>query len=431
MPHANRRSVAVLGVPFDNVTMDEAVAVIEEKVHENCFHQVATANVDFLMHAIRDRGLQEILCSCDLVVPDGMPILWAARLMGVRLKERVSGVDLVPRLAQLSSERGYRIFLLGASEESSERAAEFLKRRYPGVCIVGRYSPPLTPLEQMDHEAILAKINRARPEILLVAMGNPKQEKWLAMHRDRLEVPICMGVGGSLDFIGGTVSRAPEWMQNSGLEWLHRAYQEPGRLAMRYLNDAAGLALHLPPQVATTAAQPRKPVNSALQAYDVDSALVVVISGDVTSALLTQFDELMRRIGEEQRHVILDMSRIAYLGPDTLGSLVHRVLRSKRQGQQFWLADLPAHVRRVLRTARLEHCFATTPTVADAIYRLEKAERILPLELMAARSLSREARNGASVQVEFLQDLCKRIGSVEKDAELDFAGFRTRTSTSR
>jgi anti-anti-sigma factor len=200
---------------------------------------------------------------------------------------------------------------------------------------------------------------------------------------------------------------------------------------LRYLNDAAGLARHLPPQLATIAAQPRKPVNSALQAYDLDSALVVVISGDINSSLLSQFDLLMRRIGEQERHVVLDMSRVAYLGPDTLGSLVHRMQRSKRQGQQFWLADLPAHVRRVLRTAHLEHCFAITPTVADAIYRLEKAERLLPMELMAARSMSREARSSVNVQVEFLQDLCKRIGSVEETAELNFAGFTTRTSTGR
>jgi anti-anti-sigma factor len=172
-------------------------------------------------------------------------------------------------------------------------------------------------------------------------------------------------------------------------------------------------------------------VHSALQAYDVESALVVVVSGDVSSPLLTQFDLLMRRIGEERRHVILDLSRIAYLGPDTLGSLIHRMHRCKRQGQQFWLADIPLHVRRILRTARLDHCFATTPTVADAIYRIEKAERLLPTELMAARSLSREARNHVNVQVEFLQDLCKRLETVQREAEFEFAGYRTRTSGGR
>ncbi len=129
MSYRNRRSVAVLGVPFDNVTMHEAMDLIEEKIEEQGFHQVATANVDFIVNAIHDQSLQEMLCSCDLVVPDGMPIVWASRLMGSRLKERVSGVDLIPRLAELASKRRYGIYLLGASENSSRRASEVLKKR--------------------------------------------------------------------------------------------------------------------------------------------------------------------------------------------------------------------------------------------------------------------------------------------------------------
>ncbi|HEV2274219.1 MAG TPA: WecB/TagA/CpsF family glycosyltransferase [Acidobacteriaceae bacterium] len=430
MSHLDRKSVAVLGVPFDNVTMDEAVEFVADKITERRFHQIATANVDFLIHALKDRKLQSILCACDLVVPDGMPIVWAARMMGTRLKERVSGVDLVPRLAALAAARGYGIYLLGATEQSSRRAAQALEQRYPGLRIVGRFSPPFEPLEEMDHEAILARIERADPDILLVAMGNPKQEKWLAMHRDRLRVPICMGVGGTLDFIGGTVSRAPAWMQNCGLEWLHRACQDPGRLAMRYVNDAAGLALHLPPQVALTAVQPRKPVNTALQAYDVGSALVVVVSGDVTPALLTQFDAFMHHAVDEDRHVIVDLSGAAYLGADSLGSLVRFMALMKRRVQQFWLAALPLHVRRVFRTAHLEHCFSIAPSVADAAYRIEKAEQILPGELAAARSLSPEARSAVNVQLEILQDVCERMGTVSQSVEFAFGGLGTKASAS-
>ncbi|HEY4048060.1 MAG TPA: WecB/TagA/CpsF family glycosyltransferase [Acidobacteriaceae bacterium] len=431
MNHVDRRSIAVLGVPFDNVTMDEAVELIEEKIKDGGFHQVATANVDFLIHAIRDKELQAILCSCDLVVPDGMPIVWAARLMGSELKERVSGVDLVPRLAQLSSERGYGIYLLGASEQSSLRAAETLKKRFPGLRIVGRSSPPVVPLEEMDHEEILGQIERARPEILFVAMGNPKQEKWLAMHRDRLRVPVCVGVGGTLDFLAGTTCRAPKWMQESGLEWLHRACQDPGRLAKRYLNDAAGLALHLPPQVALSAAQPRKPVNSAVQAYDIGSSLVVVLSGDVNARTLTQLDQFMQRTGKTNRHVILDLELAGYLGPDTLGTLVRSAILMKRLRLEFWLAAVPAHLRRVFRGARLGHVFSTATSVADAAYRIEKIDQVLPSELIAARSLGPEARERINVQLEFLKDLCERIGSVSENAQFAFGGFRTRASAGR
>lgn len=118
MPCLSPDSVAVLGVPFNNVTMDEAVKIIEQKIEDGGCHQVATANVDFLMHAIRDEELRNILCSCSLVVPDGMPILWSARLMGTPLKERVCGIDLVPRLAELSARRGYSIYFLGRAKRA-------------------------------------------------------------------------------------------------------------------------------------------------------------------------------------------------------------------------------------------------------------------------------------------------------------------------
>ena len=180
-------TVAVLGIPFHNVTMDEAVALIEEQIREGGFHQVATANVDFLRHSMRDRDLRNIICSCEMIVPDGMPVVWISRLIGTPLKERVTGIDLVERLAAVSARRGYGIFLLGASESRSQRAAKVLKQRYPDLRIVGRYSPEPQPLEEMDHEEILRRIEEAKPDILLVAFGNPKQEQWLAMHRDRAQ----------------------------------------------------------------------------------------------------------------------------------------------------------------------------------------------------------------------------------------------------
>jgi len=126
--------------------MHEAVGLIEQKIDEPGFHQVATANVDFLMHAIHDKAVQEALCSCDLIVPDGMPIVWASRMMGARLKERVAGVDLIPHLAELCARRGYGMYLLGASEQSSSRAVGILEKRFPALRIVGRESPPMDRL---------------------------------------------------------------------------------------------------------------------------------------------------------------------------------------------------------------------------------------------------------------------------------------------
>src|ERR1700677_4522207 len=238
---SRKNKVAILGVPIDNLSMDEVMQTLEDHIAEGGFHQIATANVDFLIKSIHDDELHETLCRCDLVLPDGMPLVWASRLMGSALKERVAGADLVPRLVSLAAARGYRVFLLGAEDASSARAAVWMESQYPGVRIVGRYSPEFKPLDEMDHEDILCRIEAAQPDILLVAFGNPKQEKWLAMHRHRLNVPLCIGIGASLDFLSGKVTRAPKWMQASSLEWAYRLCQEPARLAKRYLGNAAGL----------------------------------------------------------------------------------------------------------------------------------------------------------------------------------------------
>ena len=430
MSYWNRRSVAVLGVPFDNVTMHEAMDLIEEKIDEQGFHQVATANVDFVVHALYDQALQEMLCSCDLIVPDGMPIVWASRLMGSRLKERVSGVDLVPRLAELSARRGYGIYLLGASEKSSRRAAEVLQQRFPALRIVGRHAPPVSRLADMDHEEILSRIELAQPDILLVAMGHPKQEQWLAMHRHRLKVPLCMGVGASLDFIAGAVSRAPVWMQTSGLEWLHRAAQEPRRLAQRYFNDACGLARHLPAQVAANAMQPRRATNSSVQTHRQGNVSVISVSGDLTGSSLIDFEGQLGRAFVDDCHIVLDLTQTAYLGLDSVGFLVHLAKLMKRHRRQLWLTSIPPHVLRVFRAARMNHYFGSTSSVSDAVYRINKSENRLASEAITLHKANSPGRD-LHVQVEMLKDLCRRIISLSQNTRLSTDRPRTRTQVIR
>lgn len=397
--------------------MDETVAFIDEKIRERGFHQIATANVDFLIHAIRDRQMQEILCNCDLVIPDGMPIVWAAQMLGTSLKQRVCGVDLVPRLAALSAERGYSIYLLGASEQNAARCAENLKERFPGLRIAGRYSPPVRPLEEMDHEEILRRIERANPDILLVAMGNPKQEKWLAMHRQRLNVPVCIGVGGSVDFMAGAVSRAPRWMQNHGLEWLYRAAQEPQRLAMRYLKDAAGFAMYMPRQLFSTLMQPRHKSKSGVFADTTGNTRVISVYGDLTGPLLPEFNGTADEAVACGMNVVLDMSHINYVGPDALGSLIHLMSATRESHEQLWLAEPPPHLVRVLQGARLNGLFMTTSTVSDALHRTARAEeRALRLAQTPARGNWPQPQP-VQIRVELLQDVCMKITAASQPAE--------------
>src|SRR5271154_4150269 len=282
MQSLNTGSVAILGVPIDNVTMQQVLGAVETSIEEGGFHQIATANVDFLINSIHDIELKEILSACFLVLPDGMPLVWASRLMGASLQERVSGADLVPRLVELAAARGYSIFLLGSTEASSEGAENWIRRNHPKARLAGHYCPAFAELDEMDHEEILLQIEAAHPDILLVAFGSPKQEKWLAMHRHRLRVPVCIGVGGSLDLLAGLLPRAPLWMQRSGLEWFFRICLEPARLSLRYARDASGLARYMTAQLAATAAQEKRFALNSITEETIGSATVLRVAGSLT-----------------------------------------------------------------------------------------------------------------------------------------------------
>jgi len=244
-------TIIILGIPIDNLTMDETLAsifnMIEDYGVDGRPRQVATVKVDFVVNTltwrlknIRHPELIDILRRADLVTADGMPIVWASKLLGVPLKERVTGADLVPRLAEEAAKREKSLFLLGGRGDVGQKAADILKNRYPGLKIVDVYSPfvhvegeAIAEAEDED-KSIVERINRSGADILLIAFGNPKQEIWFDRNRDKLAVPVSIGIGGTYEFIVGSVTRAPEWMQRLGLEWLFRITQDPKRLIKRY-----------------------------------------------------------------------------------------------------------------------------------------------------------------------------------------------------
>ncbi|NLG49154.1 MAG: WecB/TagA/CpsF family glycosyltransferase [Chloroflexi bacterium] len=219
-------SVNILGVRVDNVTTAETLALIERFIAKGQPHQIATVNPEFVMRAQQDGAFHVVLEECDLSLPDGAGLLWAARLLGHPLRERVTGSDTVPLIARLSAARGYRLYLLGAAPGVAEQAAAVLQRDYPGLQIVGTYAGSPDPTEE---DEIVARIVAASPDVLFVAYGAPRQDVWIHRNLARLGVPVCMGVGGTFDFIAGVAVRAPLWMRRAGLEWLHRLWREPWR----------------------------------------------------------------------------------------------------------------------------------------------------------------------------------------------------------
>ncbi|HEX2648274.1 MAG TPA: WecB/TagA/CpsF family glycosyltransferase, partial [Candidatus Dormibacteraeota bacterium] len=231
----------IAGVPVDVVDMQGALARLRAAIRGSGLFHVSTINLDFLVRAQRDSEVRRIFREAHLNVADGAPVVWLCRLLGAEMPGRVAGADLVPALLAEAAEADAGVFLLGGEHGAAAAAAARLNERIPGVRIVGAYEPPRAAIEDMDNEEILARIAKARPGVLLVALGHPKQERWIDLHRDRLDVAVAIGVGQVFDLIAGRVSRAPRWMQDSGLEWLYRATQEPRRLLSRYVVDAMWL----------------------------------------------------------------------------------------------------------------------------------------------------------------------------------------------
>jgi len=360
-----RKRVGILGVPISNLTIEQAVDILDLYIQEGGFRQIATANVDFLTKAVEDPELMDILRRCSMVLADGMPLVWASRLLGTPLRERATGADLVPRLAELADRKGYGIFLLGAEEEHSLAAAEWIRTMYPNARLAGRYSPPLTSLEEMDHESILCRIEEARPDILLVAFGNPKQEKWLAMHRNRLKVPVCVGVGASLNFLAGAHARAPRWMQSSGLEWLHRLGREPARLAPRYFSNACGLLRYFSVQLLLASMQRAHTRGASLSQYWKGDISVVTVSSSLSGTLVTDFETLLYRTSKPGCPILVDLSGTEHLGADGVGALISLAARMQEEGRNLWLTGARPALRRLLRRSFLggRFCFSTSMLV--------------------------------------------------------------------
>jgi N-acetylglucosaminyldiphosphoundecaprenol N-acetyl-beta-D-mannosaminyltransferase len=232
--------ISLEDVSFDKVTMTEAVArILRMTKRRGRARYVCTGNLDHLVIAERDPEFREVYKKADLVVADGAPVVWLSRIASpAPLPERVAGSDLFWELAKLSSQTGVKLFYLGGLPGAADAAADAVRAKYPAARIVGTYCPPHDRFDaEEEQENIQRIVRRAQPDILLVAFGAPKQEKWIAKNKDKLGVPVSIGVGGSFELASGIKRRAPRWIQRTGLEWLYRFAQEPTRLFKRYFVD--------------------------------------------------------------------------------------------------------------------------------------------------------------------------------------------------
>ncbi len=230
--------VWIWGVPYAPLTLEGAVAAVSELIREGRPSFFITAPTHYAMLTEELPDLREINERAAFILADGKPLVWASRLLGSPLPERVAGSDLIFHLCEQAAREGSRVFLLGGPPGVAEEAARRLVARYPGLQIVGTECPPFREPTPEEEEALVDRIRAARPDLLFVAFGQPKGERWIVRHLDRLGVPVSVQVGASLDFAAGRVRRAPRWMQKTGLEWAFRLWLEPRRLAGRYARNA-------------------------------------------------------------------------------------------------------------------------------------------------------------------------------------------------
>ncbi len=365
-----RKLLIILGTPIDDITMDEALNRIEDFVAAGRVtgkgHQIATINADFVVQSLHDAELRHILQEADMATADGMPLVWSARLLGVPIEKRVTGADMVPALAERAAQKGYSIYFLGAAPGVAEKAANILQQQYPGLKIAGIASPSAEAVQKGD-PAIIAECKAAKPDILLVAFGNPKQEKWIYTHAQALGIPVMIGVGGTFDLIAGVTKRAPQWMQKSGLEWSYRLLQQPGRLWKRYTTDFFGFGYFFLWQwwIMRQKGSP-SPLLPTSELLRVRETVIMNVKGRLDRSNQGAFAEKAYRALAEQPHLIINLEQVEFLDSSVIGTLVALCKQARERDGNLWLMNVPPTINQVFVLLHLNQFFDVCQSVEEA-----------------------------------------------------------------
>lgn len=371
-----------MGITIDNVTMVETVAQIFGMISafqkDNTPRYVATVNVNFIVNTLswktdhsRHPELLDILRHANLVTPDGMPVVWASKIMDSPIKERVAGSDMVLNLAEKAAKFGKSIFLFGGEPGLAEEASEKLKSDYPGLRIAGTYSPMVaTEGEAMldsaeEDKEIVNKINQSGADILFIGLGNPKQEIWFERNKTSLNVPVSIGIGGSFSFITGAVSRAPVWMQKNGLEWIYRIFQDPGRLWKRYFKDSIKfglcilfpIVLHKFGSLVTKLRQPGKSLanNIEVNVRSKEKTVIFNMPRKVTRESTQNTKRLIPSFKESA--LIIDFKNTVYIDLYGMGFLMSIWKHSIIHKRSLFLTSINPFLRWILKYNRLWDIF--------------------------------------------------------------------------
>jgi N-acetylglucosaminyldiphosphoundecaprenol N-acetyl-beta-D-mannosaminyltransferase len=382
MSKPERQVAFLLGLPFHVITMDEtiddAVAAVEAK--EPTYY--ITANVDFIAQAHDNEPLKDILFHAHRVVCDGMPLVWLSRYFHPVLPERVAGSDMVFRLFEQADKHAWKVYFLGSDDATLTETKSILATRYPKMDVVGTFSPPFGTVESWPNEAILADVKASKPDLLLVAVGCPKQEYWISKYYKEAGVPLSIGIGASLDFICGTQVRAPKWIQKIGMEWSWRMLSDPKRLVKRYAKDLYYLVV--------LANRQRKITGQGSKEVAEDVAMPPAAkspSPHVTSTVVTESDaQWLRWSGEAERSVLeelerpadssqpvfLNLSGVTFMDSSAIG-LLAKFARDARQAKvPFGILQPAAGVVNIIEAMHLSAQFPAYASRQEALVALRQ-----------------------------------------------------------
>ncbi len=360
-------TAALFELPITRVTSEEVVTKIEERILSGQTHQIAMVNLDLVQTSLRDEYVQRIIRECSMVLPEGAPMVWASSLLASPFKPCVTGTDLISALARLSAQQGYRIYLLCASAQGSELAARTLEEFCPGVPIVGFSSPDPVPMRGMEDEAVLQQIEDAHPDILIVALGSPKQEIWIHQHSSRLMVPVSIGVGEALDRIAGRSRPVPRWMRAAHLAWLSSLLSNWNALFQRFASDAVDGVFRIPLALAARRLQPRERREGCWK-VEVQGTVRILstparLSGSVCAWLIHQANAA----SVASQTLVIDLSATTRAEADGMGGLLEARRILMAEGLWIWLTGISNPIRRVMQFSATAELFRIAATPAEAI----------------------------------------------------------------
>ncbi len=440
----NYPTAMVLGIPVDCLSMEQTIACIFDMVESYRQDQkprlVTTVNVDFTVKSQgwlgkeRHPELLKVLRNSQLSTADGMPIVWYSRLLGADMPGRVTGADLLPRLAAAAGRRGNSIYLLGGDPAIGRQAADMLREQTPGLNVAGVDSPFVHTVghdlstADLDDAPICERINAAAPDILFVAFGNPKQELWFNRNRNRLKVPVTIGIGGSFNFLTGAVARAPEWMRRVGLEWLHRLYSEPRRLFIRYALGMSKFcwmsapALFLGGLDRLRTSQKRGGMRCSRRYYS-GSRQIFLSDADkiLTPACLAEaWGELESLERDDKVAIVLDLNETTGVSAVGLGALLRFLNQARAQDVPVFLLGCKRALRRRFKHHRVldvvePYLFGSAGAIAQNLqWRWRYADCFISVD---------SSRNGVAVGILGCLDL-EQVEGVDRAGFAALAGAR-------